>query len=248
MDESFLTFHIFPDPASAEKFAANLTDKGIEVKLVYDSVSFQGKSKDVRVKIRQGDFIQATNILENYQQSTLVKQVDESFLVDCTDEELREIIAKPDDWSQQDVQQAIKILRERTASEIITTSEVQTIPKIKEEKIEEPKTKKEKVKVKVEKISPVKKEKPVKIKKPKTERTWFIRDFRVSILPYIIAVLLSPIGLFIGWQMAYSKKAMPDGTETFVNDENVRMHGERVLLVSIIVLMALIPFLITRVS
>src|SRR6476469_7239828 len=107
MDESFLTFHIFSDPAAAEKFAASLTNKGIEVKLVYDTVSIQGKSNDVRVKIRQGDFVQATYILENYQQSSSIKQVDESFLADCTDDELREIIAKPDEWSQQDVRQAI---------------------------------------------------------------------------------------------------------------------------------------------
>jgi hypothetical protein len=245
MDESFLTFHIFSDPVSAEKFAASLTNMGIEVKLVYDSVSFQGKSEDVRVKIRQDDFVQATKILENYQQSSPIRQVDESFLVDCTDEELREIIAKPDDWSQQDVQQAIKILKERTPSEIITTSEVEAIPAIKEDKIV-----KEKVRqynIKLVRIRPLKKGKPVKIRKPKTERTWYNRDFKVSILPYIIAVLLSPVGLFIGWQMAYSKKTLPDGTEAFVNDENVRLHGERVLLVSIIILIALIPLLITRV-
>jgi hypothetical protein len=245
MDESFLTFHIFSDPATAEKFAASLTDKGIEVKLVYDNVLLQGKSKDVRVKIRQDDFVQATNILQSYQKSTTIKQVDESFLVDCTDEELREIIEKPDDWSQQDVQQAIKILKERTPSEIITTSEVQAIPTISEDKIVKQKVRQEKVKI--VKIRPVKKEKPAKIKKSKKEVTWYNRDFRVSILPYIIAVLLSPIGLFIGWQMAYSKKTLPDGTETFVNDENVRIHGERVLLISIIILIALIPLLITRV-
>lgn len=244
MDESFLTFHIFSDPASAEKFAASLTDKGIEVKLVYDTVSIPGKSKDVRVKIKQDDFIEATNILENYQQFIPMKQVDESFLVDCTDEELREIIARPDDWSQQDVQQALKILKERTTNEIITTSKVQAKLIIQEDKIVQPKIRQEKVKV--EKIRPVKKEKPVKIKKPKTERIWNKGNFRITILPYIIAVLLSPIGLFIGWQMAYSKKTLPDGTETYVNDENVRMHGERVLLVSIIILIALVPLLITR--
>ncbi|HEU0064903.1 MAG TPA: hypothetical protein VFQ58_07720 [Flavisolibacter sp.] len=245
MDETFLTFHIFSDPDSAEKFAASLTNMGIEAKLVYDSVLFQGKSKDVRVKIRQDDFVQATNILENYQQSTTVKLVDESFLEDCTDEELREIIAKPDDWSQQDVQQAIKILKERTPSEIAGTSEVRAIPTIKEDKIVKQKVRQGNVKL--VKIRPLKKEKPPKIKKPKTEATWYNRDFRVNILPYIIAVLLSPIGLFIGWQMAYSKKTLPDGTEAFVNDENVRIHGERVLLVSIIILIALVPLLITRV-
>ena len=66
MDESFLTFHIFSDPTTAENFAASLTQRGIEVKVVYDSIyPTKGPSSDVRIKIKQDDFPEASKLLES---------------------------------------------------------------------------------------------------------------------------------------------------------------------------------------
>lgn len=240
MDESFLTFHIFPDRTSAENFAAGLTQKGIEVKLVYDTIDpTKGSSSDVRVKIKQADFVEASKLLETMQKPAAVsKPVDESFLFDCTDEELMEIVSRPDEWSNQDVEQAHKILKERGLIE-------EPHPKPEKKKVEKVKVEK----VKVEKPKPVKLEKPkvVKLPKIKTPRRK-IAIPKSLVLSYIISILLSPIGLFIGWQMAYSKKTLPDGSEDFANDEMMRKHGERILLISLIILIALVPFLITRAS
>ena len=235
MDESFLTFHIFPDRTSAENFAASLAQKGIEVKVVYDAiVPSKGSSSDVRIKIKQDDFAEASKLLEAIQQPvTVSKPAEESFLYDCTDEELMEIVSKPEEWNNQDVELAHKILKERGLIE-----EPHPIPekkKVEKAKVEKPKA------VKVEKPKVVK---APKIKVPRTK----ISIPKSLVFSYIISILISPIGLFIGWQMAYSKKVLPDGTEEFVNDEPTRKHGEWILLISLIILMALVPFLITRAS
>ena len=173
--------------------------------------------------------------------ATVLKAADENFLLDCTDEELMEIVSRPEEWSYLDVEQAHRILKERGLIEE---------PKLKEEK-------KKIEKIKIEKPKPVKveKPKPVKIEKPKVEKPPKIKKPRREIsipksllLTYIISILISPVGLFIGWQMAYSKKTLPDGSEVLVNDEPTRKHGERILLISLIILIALVPFLITRAS
>jgi len=241
MDESFLTFHIFTDPTTAENFAATLTQKGIEVKVVYDSIyPTKGPSSDVRIKIKQDDFPEASKLLESIQKPALVlKPADESFLLDCTDEELMEIVSKPEEWSYQDVEQAHKILKERGLIE-------EPHPKPEKKKVEKIKVEKPKP-VKVEKVKPVKVEKVKVVKEPKVKKPRKKIALPKSLLfSYIISILICPIGLFIGWQMAYSKKTLPDGTEDFANDEVIRSHGERILLISLIILIALVPFLITR--
>ena len=241
MDESFLTFHIFSDRTTAENFAASLTQKGIEVKVVYDAIiPSKNSTSDVRVKIKQVDFAEASKLLEAIQKPVNVsKPADESFLHDCTDEELMEIVSRPEEWSYQDVEQAHKILKERGLIEE---------PQPKEEKKKVEKIKAEKPKpVKEDKVKPVKVEKVKVVKEPKIKKPRTKITLPKSLLfSYIISILICPIGLFIGWQMAYSKKTLPDGTEDFANDEVTRSHGERILLISLIILIALVPFLITR--
>ena len=235
MDESFLTFHIFSDPTAAENFAASLTQRGIEVKLVYDSIyPTKGPSSDVRVKIKQDDFPEASKLLEAMQAPVIVtKPADESFLFDCSDEELMEIVSRPEEWSYLDVEQAHKILIERGLIE-------EPHPKLEKKKPE---------KVKVDKPKPIKIEKPKVEKVPKVKKPRPKIEIPKSLLfSYIISILICPIGLFIGWQMAYSKKTLPAGSEEFANDEITRKHGERIILISLIILIALVPFLITRSS
>lgn len=55
-----------------------------------------------------------------------------------------------------------------------------------------------------------------------------------SYLGYLLAFLLPPIGMIVGFSMKYMKKTLPDGRRLFAYSESDRKHGERILLLAVI--------------
>jgi hypothetical protein len=119
MSEQFLTFKLFPDRQSAEDFSQILDQAGIEYYIEEDSLVFDPSyannplNKDYAIKIRQPDFRKATNAFDEYFKGQLGNVPPDYYLLDFTNDELLEILAKPDEWGNFDYQLSQDLLRQR---------------------------------------------------------------------------------------------------------------------------------------
>jgi hypothetical protein len=119
MADDFLTFQTFADDVLALEMAEQLRQNGIapliENNRVFYDPSYANNSfgSDITLKIRASDFGKARQVLEQYYQKD-IENIDRSYhLFQFTDEELIEIVTKPDEWGFLDYQLAQKILKER---------------------------------------------------------------------------------------------------------------------------------------
>jgi hypothetical protein len=206
MKETFLTFKIFPDIETAQDFAEVLKQRDIPYLIEEDALVFDPSyannqfNKDYRLKLRQEDFVRANQVLEAYYQTKLEQVNPDYYLFEFTDEELQEILAKPDEWGHFDYLLAQKLLKERGRD-------------INSEKTEQ---------LKSERIKELAKTKSVK---------------RSSvILNYIVCFFFCPIGIFIGWNWAFSKKTLPDGQRVPVYSPYGQKHGLRIFVMGLILL------------
>lgn len=69
--------------------------------------------QDIKIKLKAEDFSKAHKTLEEYYGKTLEEVEPDYYLFDFTDEELMEIVAKPDEWGHLDYMLAQRILRDR---------------------------------------------------------------------------------------------------------------------------------------
>jgi hypothetical protein len=133
MDEEFLTFKRFNDKELAEDFADVLNGKDIayhieEDTLVFDPrYSFSPLNKEYFLKIRQQDFPKANAAYDQYFESQLEKVPSDYYLFQFDNEELKEIVSKPDEWGSLDYQLAQKLLKER--GEEITAEDIDDLKK-----------------------------------------------------------------------------------------------------------------------
>ena len=119
MTEEFLTFRQFNDAETAKELIVVLNENSIETLLEDNSAVFDPSfannilEKDFRIKIKQKDFIKANVALERVYQSQLEIIDKDYYLFSFTNDELEEIIFKPDEWGELDYQLSQKILKER---------------------------------------------------------------------------------------------------------------------------------------
>lgn len=119
MAEQFVTFQSFTDPETAEEMAAIFRENGIPYKLENASSPIDpviiGSPLDaeIKLKIREEDFIKAGNLLDAYYSKQLDNVPADYYLFDFTDTELNEIVAKPDEWGRFDYLLAQKLLKDR---------------------------------------------------------------------------------------------------------------------------------------
>lgn len=115
----FITFKKFNEKETSEALAAVLHEQGIEFELVEDRESLDSLygdkhfSKQFLVKIKQIDFAKADLILQVEGEKEMANVDKDHYLYEFTDEELFEILSKPDEWSVLDYQLSRKILQER---------------------------------------------------------------------------------------------------------------------------------------
>jgi hypothetical protein len=69
--------------------------------------------KEIRLKIRPSDFEIADKLLEEQAKNAIYEIDQDHYLLEFTDQELLEIIGKPDEWSKTDFISAQKILKSR---------------------------------------------------------------------------------------------------------------------------------------
>jgi hypothetical protein len=116
----FAIFRRFSNSELAVEMAEELAKYEIESQLIDDSpsvdITFTGISelqKETQLMIQQSDFEKAENILEEKAVAQINDIADDYYLFDFTNEELNEIIEKPDEWNSFDYKLAQKLLKDR---------------------------------------------------------------------------------------------------------------------------------------
>jgi hypothetical protein len=119
MSEKLVTFREFSDPDVAGEFAAQLSAEGLVFSVenppgLLDNI-FIGTSSapSIIIKLNPDDFPKAHKVLEDYYKKVVNLVDSDYYLFSFKDEELYELLSKPDEWGPFDYQLAQKILRER---------------------------------------------------------------------------------------------------------------------------------------
>ena len=119
MKDKYLTFQKFNDIGLANEIAERLKQNNIDYLLEDNQKMFDPSfanntiEPEISLKLKPADFSIANSALEKYYES-LIDTVDKDYyLFEFTDEELIEIISKPDEWGHFDYQLAKKILKDR---------------------------------------------------------------------------------------------------------------------------------------
>lgn len=117
-----LTFRKFNEYTAAKTFSLLLDESGIVNELEDSSPKFDpGFSnnellKEYRIKIKSEDFEKANSILLQ-EATSLIDEIDENhYLFQYTNEELKEVLSKADEWNEIDIALARKILENRGIS------------------------------------------------------------------------------------------------------------------------------------
>ncbi len=117
--QGLAVFRTFPNVEQAREFGQLLSDNGLSVKLVENSpavdITFSGNTMqtEFQILVDQNEFDKAEGILQDNARD-LVKNVDrEHYLFQFTNEELYDILLKPDEWNEFDYILAQHILDER---------------------------------------------------------------------------------------------------------------------------------------
>lgn len=138
MTEEYKTYKIFNDYGLAKELETTLVENNIEYVLDNTSIPFDPSfannplNQEYRVKIKPEDFIRTNAVLENEAVLEL-QHVDHShYLFDFSNEELIQLIAKRDEWSDFDYLLAKRILEERSVN-----LEVGELANMEEQRLEE---------------------------------------------------------------------------------------------------------------
>jgi len=104
----FVTFQRFNDKAAALVLTETLKENGIEVELEDVSADFDVSfanneiDKDFRVKLKPADFERANTLLQQLAENDLAYIEPDYYIFDFSNEELKEIVVKQDEWSSLD--------------------------------------------------------------------------------------------------------------------------------------------------
>jgi hypothetical protein len=119
MKEEFITFQRFKDQNSAVELGEFFKERKLEYLLEDNSLSFDptfannGFGKEFCVKLKQSDFEKGNVFLIEKAEKEIIEIDKDYYLLSFTDEELFELIAASDEWSQFDVSLAKRLLKER---------------------------------------------------------------------------------------------------------------------------------------
>jgi len=114
-----MTFQKFNSVEEAEELISTLKENGVIVQVEDASppvdITFSGNTlqNEIRIKIMQSDFETANQILEKQAEQLADEFSEDHYLYEFTDDELIEIIEKPDEWCKEDYLLSQKILNDR---------------------------------------------------------------------------------------------------------------------------------------
>jgi hypothetical protein len=227
MEPEFITYQKFNDLALANELAALLEQHNINYLVDEDSLTFNPSfalndelSKNYAVKINANDFEQVNELLKQQASENIGEVEKDYYLFSFTDDELKDVVVKADEWNAFDVQLARKLLSER--GKAVSDSEIADLEEKRIEALKEPEP---------------------------SQLTWVILGYIIAIASLVMPFFISIIGLFIGWHLSSYKKTLPNGERVYAYNEADRKHGKRIFYIGIIVfLFGLIWFFINNVS
>lgn len=119
--DNYSVFRNFSNIEQARDFAVVLKEIGIEAEVVHNNQPLEGVlfsgdvliSNSVQLKIHQKDFAKANAFLDKEADQLTTEIEDSHYLHSFSDEELYEILMKPDEWSNIDYKIAHKLLTQR---------------------------------------------------------------------------------------------------------------------------------------
>jgi hypothetical protein len=120
MADQYQTFHSFNDIELVNEVAEKLKQNDIKFIIeksrpILDAslVDTSLVEPDIHLKLQPGDFEKADKVLEDYYQTQLDSIDNDYYLFSFSNDELKEILTKPDEWGHFDYQLAQKLLKER---------------------------------------------------------------------------------------------------------------------------------------
>ena len=131
MDDNYQTFQKFNDPQLAQTIAHQLSELGIPSQIVDENPNFNPSfvtnvvEPTIHLKLRAADFDRAHGALEEYYRQHLHDVDPGYYLLSFTDQELRDIITRPDEWGHFDYALAKQLLAERGL--VITPGEAEDL-------------------------------------------------------------------------------------------------------------------------
>jgi len=207
------TFQRFDTQAAAEVVKHFLETEGIPVEIenvpgVLDS-NFIGQQygNNVFLKIPQEDFNRARQLLIDHTQVDL-GSVDKNYMLfSLSNEELEEVLAKPEEWGAYNYNVAKAILQQRNVT--ISNGNIETRRLEHLQAIAEPK---------------------------RVDFFWIAFTYFLVAISFLRLLATSSIWLVLlwmvpvycavwGWSVARSKKTLPDGTSVYTYDTFSRKHG-----------------------
>lgn len=138
MNTELITYKKFNDIALANELAGVLEQHDITYRIEEESTLFNPTfytdetAKDYAVKISADDFTRVHEILKNEETQSVEAADSDHYLYAFTNEELTDLVSKPDEWSEFDNLLAVKILKQRGVN--ITD---QTIKQLNNQRIEQ---------------------------------------------------------------------------------------------------------------
>lgn len=223
MQDQFQLFHTFSDAGLVNDFTEKLEKNGISFKVekvprfLDSTIIGTSSDADFVIKLKSDDFIRAHQCLEDYYRSQIENIDKDYYLFSFTNDELFEIISKPDEWGYLDYQLAQKILFDR--GEKIDNSVLQ---KLKSERKDE-------------------------LAKPEQPGffLYFVAYLFLltGLLSFISPVfiysdftyLFTLISFFIGKNINTSKKTLPDGQSVFYFPPKDRQHGKTLMSLALVI-------------
>lgn len=200
----FITYKKYNEKDRVESLTRILKDHGIDFEITEDRDSLDSLyggnhlKNHFYVKIKKEDFTKADSILLDLSEKELGTVDKDHYLYSFTDEELFDVLSKPDEWNEFDYQLSNRILKER-GKEI----NHETIALLRKQRINE-------------------------LAKPdEGHRSWMYAG-------YIFALLGGLLGIFIGWHLSTFKKTLPNGQRVYGYNEKDRQHGNRILIIGIV--------------
>jgi hypothetical protein len=209
MNEFVLFQSFFTEDEAAdiiEQFRENGIDYRLDRSKELLDKAFIGENLEKKffLKIRSSDFSAANQVLDARILQNITALEKDYYLFSFTNDELIEILSKPDEWSRQDFLIARKILDERgehISEDVINDLKSKRINELGREESE-----------------------PV-----------------LSIIAgYILALLVSIVGLFFGLAFLTAKKNIPNGKKVFTYSKSTRKHGRNIVILSAVSLFILL--------
>ncbi|MDJ0366628.1 hypothetical protein QMK33_15835 [Hymenobacter sp. H14-R3] len=208
----FRAFQTFASAEAAQPLLAMLAQQGIVARTDADNgqMAFDSSFANNRlvskftVKLQLADFERGGQLLADVNQHAISQADPNHYLFTFSDEELFDLLVKPDEWSSFDVALAGQLLRERGHD-----VSADTLRLLRQHRVAE-------------------------LAQPdKDHKMWILGG-------YVSALLGGFFGLLIGYQLYFHRKELSDGRYVPAYSPTDRVHGLRILVLSIIMLLLLV--------